>query len=176
MLPAPADTLFCGALMLSKSYFALFPALVLLTANNSTVHAETASPFANLAGRWVGEGRLGVKDNPAESVKCRATYIEGASADELKQTIRCATAGGAIEVISNVLHAAGALKGHWKETMHNIEGDLDGQVTPAGFRITVRGETLAANMEIIAKADKQVVEIQFHNSTLIGMTLMLKKG
>ena len=100
----------------------------------------------------------------------------GPNADELKQTIRCATAGGAIEVISAVVNTAGALTGHWKETMHNMGGDLEGQITPSGFRIVVKGEELAANMEIIAKNEQQIVEIQFHNSPLIGLTLVLKKG
>jgi len=138
--------------------------------------ADGASVFSRLEGRWTGEGRLGVKDNPPETVKCRATYLKGEMADELKQTIRCATAGGAIEVVSNVRHASGKLDGHWKETMHNIEGDLEGVVTPKGFRIQVKGGELAANMDIIAQDDRQIVEIQFFNSALTGLTLVLKKG
>lgn len=138
-----------------------------------------ASPdvmFRTLAGRWVGEGRLGIKDNKPESVKCRATYIAGANADELKQTIRCATAGGSIEVISNLVNAAGKLTGNWRETVHNISGDLEGAFTSKGLRITVKGSDLAANMDVIVMENRQVVEIQFFNSTLIGLTLLMKKG
>lgn len=138
--------------------------------------ADGTSAFSRLEGRWTGEGRLGVKDSPPETVKCRATYLKGETADDLKQTIRCATAGGAIEVVSNVHHAGGQLKGHWKETMHNIEGDLEGTVTPKGFRIQVKGGELAANMDIIAQDDRQIVEIQFFNSALTGLTLVLRKG
>ena len=161
-----------------RSFVYLFPAILTIPLLGSvgSAQSQVVSPFANLEGRWTGEGRLGVKDNPPENVKCRATYLQGANADELKQTIRCATAGGAIEVISTVQHSAGALKGHWQETMHNIEGDLEGQVTPKGFRIQVKGSELAANMDIIAKDDSQIVEIQFFNSALIGLTLLLKKG
>ena len=138
-----------------------------------------ASPsvmFRALAGRWTGEGRLGIKDNAPESVKCRATYIAGASADELKQTIRCATAGGSIEVISNLVNAAGKLSGKWQETMHNISGELEGQFTERGLRIVVKGSDLAANMDVIVKDNKQIVEIQFFNSTLIGLTMLMIKG
>jgi hypothetical protein len=132
--------------------------------------------FPALAGRWTGEGRLGIKDNKPESVKCRATYIAGASPDELKQTIRCATAGGSIEVISNLVHAAGKLSGKWQETVHNINGDLEGAFTSKGLRIVVKGSDLAANMDVIVMNNKQVIEIQFFNSTLIGLTLLMKKG
>jgi len=138
--------------------------------------AEQNSPFVALAGRWVGEGRFGIKDNPPETVKCRATYIAGATVDELKQTIRCATAGGSIEVISTLKHDDGKLSGEWKETTHNIEGNLEGEVTPAGFRIKVKSTELAANMDVIVKADRQIVEIQFFNSSLVGLSLVLKKG
>lgn len=153
----------------------------------ATVEEDVAAPppppavsaavmFPSLAGRWVGEGRLGIKNNAPESVKCRATYIAGASADELKQTIRCATAGGSIEVISNLVNAAGKLSGSWRETVHNISGDLEGAFTSKGLRIVVKGSDLAANMDVIVMNNKQVVEIQFFNSTLIGLTLLMKKG
>lgn len=147
-----------------------------LPAPSSTTEAGSVSPFAALAGRWVGEGRFGIKDNPPESVKCRATYIAGATADELKQTIRCATAGGSIEVISAIQHSGGILKGEWKETTHNIAGQLEGEVTAKGFHIVVKGSELAANMDVLVRSDAQMVEIQFHNSSLIGLTLLLKKG
>ena len=32
------------------------------------------------------------------------------------------------------------------------------------------------NMDVIVMNDKQVIEIQFFNSTLIGLTLLMKKG
>ena len=139
--------------------------------------ALTTSPFAALVGRWTGDGMLGFKASKPERVKCRATYLLDPDAqDELKQTIRCATSGGAIEVISNVKEAAGKLTGHWKETIHNFEGDLTGDVTPKGFRIIVQGADITANMDIVVRGNMQVVEIQFINSSLIGLTLAMTKG
>ena len=35
---------------------------------------------------------------------------------------------------------------------------------------------LAANMDVIVKANRQIVEIQFFNSSLIGLSLVLTKG
>jgi hypothetical protein len=139
--------------------------------------ALTASPFASLVGRWTGDGILGFKESKPERVKCRATYIlDSAAQNELKQTIRCATSSGAVEVISNLKEAAGKLTGHWKETIHNFEGDLTGEVTPKGFRVIIRGGDISANMDIIVRGSMQAVEIQFVNSSLIGLTLAMKKG
>lgn len=138
--------------------------------------AVDVSPFDPLVGRWVGEGRLGVRGNATEQVKCRVTYVRLASGDQLKQAIRCASAGGNVEVQSFVSHLGGALTGSWKELVRNWSGNLSGAVTQKGFRVAVRGESLNANMDIILISSKQVIEIQFINSSLIGLTLVLEKG
>ncbi|MBN8911857.1 MAG: hypothetical protein J0H65_07310 [Rhizobiales bacterium] len=140
---------------------------------------QSVGPFANLDGWWGGIGRLRFKDGKTEDVKCRATYFIEGEGNELKQTIRCASASGKIEVKSTVRHAAGKLSGEWHEAMYNINGVLAGDVTERGYRVSVEGKegsTLSANMEIIVKDKRQMVEIQFFSETLIGLTLMLNKG
>ena len=138
--------------------------------------AVDASPFDKIVGRWVGEGRLGVRDSATEQVKCRVTYIRGNGGDELQQTIRCASGSGSIEVRSTVSHAAGQLTGTWTELSRNMHGEVTGNVTPKGFRVYVKGESLNANMDIVVLGAKQVIEIQFINSSLVGLTLILEKG
>lgn len=137
--------------------------------------AVDVSPFEALVGRWVGEGRLGVRGNATERVKCRVTYMQSRPGD-LKQTIRCASAGGNVEVQSFVSHVSGTITGSWKELVRNMSGELSGNVTPRGFRVAVKGESLNANMDIVLMDAKQVIEIQFINSSLIGLTLVLEKG
>jgi hypothetical protein len=138
--------------------------------------AVDVSPLESLVGRWVGTGRLGIKGNPTEQVKCRATYAYVHAGDQLTQNIRCASAGGNVEVQSVVSHVAGKLTGSWRELVRNMSGDLAGTVTPRGFKVSVRGPDLNANMDIILLNSKQVIEIQFINSALIGLTLMLERG
>jgi hypothetical protein len=139
--------------------------------------AEPPSPFDKLAGRWVGEGRFGVRDGTTEAVKCRVTYIlAGDSHDELKQSIRCASAGGNVEIQSAVTHKDGNIAGTWKELVRDMSGEVTGTVTPKGFRVAVRGASLNANMDIVMAGAKQVIEIQFIESSLIGLTLILDKA
>lgn len=162
---------------LAVAYSLALALLVAVTIPVENALAVTASPFAPLIGRWSGTGMLGYKASPPEKIKCRATYLLSDAQDELKQSIRCATAGGNVEIISNVKESAGKLTGHWKETIHNFEGDLTGDVTPKGFRVVVHGTDVSANMDIIVVGDRQAVEIQFVNSnSLLGMTLIMTKG
>ncbi len=138
--------------------------------------AEDPSPFDRLIGRWVGEGRLGVRNGATERVKCRVTYLQVNSEEPLQQTIRCAAASGSIEVRSWVTHAAGILSGTWEDLERNWKGEIAGKVNPRGFKVAVKGEDLKANMDIVVLGAKQVIEIQFIESSLIGLTLILEKG
>lgn len=138
--------------------------------------AEDPSPFEKLVGRWVGEGRLGVRNGATEQIKCRVTYIHQNPKDLLQQTIRCASAGASIEVRSWVRHADGKLSGAWEELERKWKGEIAGAVTPRGFKVAVKGDDLEANMDIVVLGAKQIIEIQFIESTLIGLTLILEKG
>jgi hypothetical protein len=160
-----------GALLLSGAL-----ALGAMLWSPAQAVAVDTSPFDKLVGRWVGEGRLGVRDNATEQVKCRVTYLLASPTGELQQTIRCASGSGSIEVRSLVTHAAGALTGTWQELVRNMSGNLTGTVTPRGFRVSVKSEGLHANMDIVILGTKQVIEIQFIDSSLIGLTLILDKG
>jgi len=137
---------------------------------------QKTAPFKELPGRWVGDGRIGLTDGKVETVKCRATYFVNETADELKQNIRCASASGKIEVKSVVTAKDGKLSGSWNELVYNLGGELSGEVTQRGFRIAVRAGDLTANMDVIVMNDRQIVEIQFFNSALRGLTLVLTQG
>jgi hypothetical protein len=154
--------------------FAAAVAALLMLGVLAPAMAEEASPFEKLAGRWVGEGRFGVRDGNTEMVKCRVTYILAAQGQEVKQTIRCASAGGNVEIQSSVAHKAGTISGTWKELVRDWSGDISGSVTPKGFRVAVRGENLNANMDVILHNGKQILEVQFIESSLIGLTLILE--
>jgi len=140
----------------------------------SVAAAQGASPFAKLAGRWLGEGRLGYAGGKVETVKCRVTYI--VSEPQVRQTIRCATEGDTVEVQSVVRHGSGSINGTWRELSRNWSGELSGSVTANGFKVAIRGAELNANMDIIVKDNRQIIEIQFINNSLIGLTLVLNKG
>jgi len=160
--------------MKSLSFTALILVLCLLAGGPAL--ADPAPPFKELPGRWVGQGRLGLQGGKVEIVKCRATYFTSDDGSELKQNVRCASQSGKIEVKSLITHSEGELSGTWNELVYNLGGELRGNVTPRGFRISVQGSGLAANMEVAVAQSRQIVEIQFFDSTLIGLSLVLQRG
>lgn len=158
---------------------ALSMALTVAATPVSNAAPQSVGPFTSIEGWWGGAGRLRFVDGKTEEVKCRATYFVEGEGNQLKQTIRCASGGAKIEVKSIVRHAGGKLNGEWTEEMYNVTGVLEGDVTPRGYRVSVKGtsgSSLSANMDIIVKDKRQMVEIQFFSETLIGLTLLLNKG
>lgn len=139
-------------------------------------HAAEEAPFKSVIGWWGGEGRLGFKEGKTEIVKCRVTYIAGESEREVAQTIRCASASGKVEIKSNIVANGDKVSGTWSELVYNINGDLSGAITDRGFKVEVAGGEFGAHMDVIVKDALQVIEIKFRSETLIGMTLILKKG
>jgi hypothetical protein len=138
--------------------------------------ADLQGALAKLPGRWTGEGRLGFKDGQKETVTCRATYFAATETPGLKQTIRCASASGKIELKSRLEVKDGVLSGEWSEEMYNLKGELQGKVSDRGLVVAVKGADLNANMDVIVKDNRQIVEIQFHNTTLVGLTLILTRS
>lgn len=150
--------------------------ILLAGAGGASFAAPSGSAFESFPGRWTGEGRLGFKDGKTEAVTCRATYFVAETTGELTQNIRCASPSGKIEVKSKVVEKDGELSGTWNELIYNMSGELTGKVTKAGFLVSVKGADLSATMDILVKDTRQIVEIHFNSSTLLGLTLMLGKS
>src|SRR5262245_60551053 len=123
--------------MRSRSIALLSAALVALAPLASRPAPAEPSPFEKLAGRWVGEGRLGFRGGSTEGVKCRVTYALAEQGRQTRQTIRCASASGHVEVQSTLTETAGVLKGTWHELTREWKGDLAGSVTPNGLKVAI---------------------------------------
>ncbi len=149
--------------------------VVLLTGASIEASAQALTSFDKIAGLWVGEGRLGTRGGQTETVKCRATYRSEQQGTALKQSIRCASAGGSIEVKVAARLEGMTISGDWEETTRGWSGLLSGATTPVGLKVSIRGENITANMDVIVKDALQVVEIHFIEGALIGLTLILKK-
>jgi hypothetical protein len=175
MLPRRSFTIAVAA----STFLAQTLALLLILAPSIPAQSAPASlskVLADLPGRWTGDGRLGFKDGKMETVSCRATYFAADDVPGLKQTIRCASPSGKIELKSRLEESDGVLKGEWSEEMYNLKGELTGKVNERGLVVSVKGSDLDANMDVIVKGNRQIVEIQFHNTSLIGLTLILTRS
>jgi len=146
------------------------------TPNTVDAAPAAAKPFDPLLGWWKGEGRLGFENGKTEAVKCRATYKLLNDSNVLRQLVRCASASGKVEIESKILGDGDLLSGTWAERTHKISGQLDGKILPHGFRVFVTGQEIQANMTVLVRGARHVIEIQFLNSALVGLTLVFNRG
>ena len=127
-------------------------------------------------GWWIGRGRLGYKSGQIEKVKCRATYRRAKAADSMKQSFRCATASGAVDISSQIRLVGEKLVGSWKERKYEVEGQLEGKAVPGGFRVKVSGPDVNANMTVILRGNRQAFELQFFSGSLLGLSVVMQRG
>lgn len=141
-------------------------------------HSEDRLPpkLEPFIGWWIGEGRLGFRGGKTENIRCRAVYRRAKEFAGLKQTIRCATNSGTVEIASKIELDGNNLVGQWDERKYGLSGALKGNAVPGGFRVEVLGSDLRANMTVLTRDNRQVVEVQFNKTSLIGLSVILTRG
>jgi len=81
-----------------------------------------------------------------------------------------------VDIKSEIQEAWFQLKGTWRERTYEFEGDLLGETIEGGFRVSVSGTDIKANMTVFVKGKRQIVEVQFLDNELIGLSIIFEKG
>jgi len=132
--------------------------------------------FEALNGWWIGSGRLGFKDGHTEQVTCRATYhLDKLAVHNMRQSVRCASTSGNVEIQSHLKRDGKKITGTWIERKYELSGQITGQFLPDGFRVSVSGKMLKAEMTITMLENKHVVEIRFVDGSLIGLSMSFSR-
>ncbi|MBK9079667.1 MAG: hypothetical protein WBP38_05510 [Hyphomicrobium sp.] len=149
---------------MSKMYHAV-AALGVLTgcgfiATEMQAATPVADPLLHLAGRWVGNAVMTPSSGPQSSFKCVVTYLPRKDAPGLQQNLRCDDGA------NFKLHAATQLQvegnkviGRWQDKINDIDGTVDGNVTPTGFEIRLDGRFFQATMAVAGEGCDQSVRV-----------------
>jgi hypothetical protein len=128
-----------------------------MTAGVSAAQAQSAL-FADLAGRWAGNGSIQLEDGSTERIRCRATYaVNGPS---LNQSLTCASDSYRFELRSNVAARGNALSGTWSEVSRNVSGELSGRAGLGRYDVTVSSPIFTANLTLTVQGNKQTVHMR----------------
>jgi hypothetical protein len=109
----------------------------------------------------------------SEPIRCRAEFASGTDANNLRSSVRCASASYNFELSSDITNQAGSLSGTWREVSRNISGVLSGSASPG--QITARIETtgFAASLALAAQGKRQSVTLRSQSSALAGLNISL---
>lgn len=155
------------------SKFAMLAVLAsALTAGGSAGHAQSAV-FADLSGKWAGNGSIQLEDGSTERIRCRATYA--VSGPTLTQSLTCASDSYRFELRSNVAAKGNALSGNWSEVSRNVSGELTGRASNGRYDVTVSSPVFTANLALTVQGNRQNVSISSRGE-FRGVTISMTKS
>ena len=163
-----------GVTLTRRLIFALATMLV-ASAWGSTSHAQSAGPFAGMAGVWSGGGSVTLDDGSTERIRCRATYAVGAGGSGLQQTLTCASDSYKFNLTSNLTAQGSAVSGTWSETSRNINGAIEGRSGGGVFQVVATAPGFSANITLTTRGNKQSVVIRAE-SQFRGASISLTRG
>ena len=151
---------------------AIFALLALVSA---PAFAESDDPFTALQGSWAGTGAITMSSGAKERIRCNAAHHLGASKNELKLELTCASDSYKFNLQSNVSNRAGTISGDWFESTRATGGALTGRIAGSAINVRVEGPTFNAILTITTKADRQAISIQSPGSEMSDVTITLMR-
>lgn len=155
----------------TKTKLALLAVLASAFATASTASVAQSPVFADLAGRWAGNGSIQLEDGSTERIRCRATYA--VSGPGLNMNLTCASDSYRFELRSNVAVRGNALSGSWSEISRNLTGDLAGRAGNGRYDVTVSSPVFTANLVLSVQGNRQNISMSSRGefrSVSISMT------
>jgi hypothetical protein len=138
-------------------------------------HAQSAGPFAGMAGNWNGSGTVTLDDGSSERIRCRATYAVGAGGNGLQQTLTCASDSYKFNLTSNLIAQGSVVSGTWSETSRNINGNIEGRSSGGVFQVLATAPGFTANLTLTTRGNKQSVVIR-SESQFRGASISLSRS
>ncbi len=140
--------------------------------------APSENPFAQLAGGWSGAGTIDLANGRNEPIKCRASYDVLETQSKLQLNLHCASQSYNFDLRASATYSGDAITGTWSEATRNAAGTLSGKVEGAGFRVVAKGQTFAADLNLVTQGNKQSVTIrsQDEKAEVRGATITLQRG
>ena len=133
------------------------------------------SPFRAMAGSWSGGGVLDMADGQQERLRCRASYDVGATGEELRLNLRCASPSYNFDLASQVQYRGGEISGEWSEASRNASGTIEGRAVGDRVEAAARGQTFSANLSLTTRGNRQSVSIRPEGTDVRAVSLSLER-
>lgn len=164
-----------GLGLVMKKWMVLPAGAVAMMLMSATPSLAQSGPFAGFAGSWSGTGTVSLSDGSNERIRCRATYNVGGDGSGLQQQLRCASDSYKFELASDVVARGSNISGSWSETSRNVNGTLQGKVSPGEIEVFVEAAGFAANLTLRTTGNKQTVSIS-SKGEIRGVSITLSRS
>jgi hypothetical protein len=145
--------------------------LVLLSAHYAI--AASHGPFSKFLGSWRGFGQVVTSNGGSDRISCRATYSTTQSADDLTQTLVCASDSYRIEIHSNIVAVGQEVRGNWAEITRQATGSLGGRVVGGVFEGTISGPGFNGGLSLRSTGHRQLISIRPQGTDIVEVQVGL---
>lgn len=136
--------------------------------------AALADPIADLTGYWTGNGSISLASGKTERVKCSVIY-KAEGANQIRQTMRCASADYAINALAELRIKGGQVSGTWEERTYSAKGDVTGRFAGESFSLQIQGANFSAAMSVTLANCKQSLSITPQGLDVSKVSISLAK-
>ena len=143
--------------------------------SHSVLAAPADSPFAALQGSWSGTGTVMMSNGTKERIRCDAKHRIGATSDELRLELTCASDSYKFNLQSQITHSAGTIAGNWFETTRATGGAISGRIAGNQINVRAEGQTFNALLSVTTRGDRQAISIQSPGSEMSDVTITLTR-
>ena len=139
----------------------------------------SSAPFSNLPGKWSGTGKIRVKGQDAERLRCSANYqARGSSGSTIAIRLACDSDSYKFDLVGDFDADSGnSISGRWTENTRNIGGTAIGRVSGERFDLHIESSAFAANLRMVTKSDRQSVTFDAQGGgQMVDASITLSKG
>ena len=139
----------------------------------------SSAPFSNLPGKWSGAGKIRVKGQDTERLRCSANYQpRGSSGSTIMLRLACDSDSYKFELVGDFDADSGnAISGRWTENTRNVGGTAIGKVAGDRFDLHIESSAFAANLRMVTKSNRQSVTFDAQGGgQIVDASITLNKG
>lgn len=123
-----------------------------------------AGPFSDFPGHWSGTGKIRVKGQDVERLRCKANYRpRGSSGTEIDLQLSCDSDSYKFDLVGQFqADEQGQISGRWSENSRNVGGTAIGKIHNNRMDLHVESSAFAANLGLVTRGRQQSVTFDAH--------------
>ena len=139
----------------------------------------SSAAFSNLPGKWSGTGKIRVKGQDTERLRCSANYqARGSSGSTIVIRLACDSDSYKFELVGDFnADSDNSISGRWTENTRNVGGTAIGRVNGDRFDLHIESSAFAANLRMVTKSGRQSVTFDAQGGgQVVDASITLNKG
>ena len=162
--------------MVSTKTFSRGLAVLGLTAALGASTALAEGVFSPFAGNWRGAGRISDIHGKSEALRCKSKMSPSSDGIAMSLGLVCASDSYRVDFHSELYTDGSALRGTWRETTRNAEGNVRGSIRPDLISAVTDAPGFSAEINVRVMGGKRLdVSLNAHGTSINHVEVSMKR-